>query len=131
MRVGAGHRAHRDDGAARRLERWIRRFREEPRGPGVHGEYTVPVVDRVADQRAGAVDTRVAHQPVEPAEPADRFAHDPRGRVGGAHIAMERERLGLVASQLVQQAVEARRRADVDCRDLGFLPLGPRIARQA
>ena len=40
------------------------------------------------------------------------------------------KRLGVELSQLVEQAVEARRRTDVDRRDLSFLTLSSRIARQ-
>jgi len=98
VRVAARHRAHRDDRAAGGLERRIGRLRQKPRCARVDGEHAIPVVDRVFDQRAGAVDPGVAHQAVEATEPADGLTHDAPGRIDASHVAVERERLGLVLS---------------------------------
>ena len=79
---------------------------EQEGGAGVDGEEAVPVLDAVADERPWPVDAGVADQPVQPAEPIGRLPDDAGRIVGGAHVAVERQRVRAKLAQLAEQAVQ-------------------------
>ena len=99
--MAAGHRRDNHDGAARCREGLVRRPGQEPRRARVHGKHAVPVIDRVSTERARPVDPGVAHEAVQTAEAGDRLADDTGGSVDAAHIAVQRERLGALSSEIL------------------------------
>jgi len=106
VRVAAGHRGGDHDGALRGGQRVVRGLRQQPRRARVDVEERVPVLDGVGEERAGAVDAGVAHETVEAAEARDRLADGARGRIGGRHVGVDRQRLGVELAQLFGDGVE-------------------------